>query len=213
MISQNSRFRWTAAALALVIATAFITTQVVSDDKSPPKGKGQEMTPEMQKMMEQCAKAATPGPQHKQLAALAGAWDVTSKFWMDPNAPASESKGISKVKTVLGGRWVVEEFDGEMPQGPFSGMSITGFDNVKKKYVNFWMDTMGTGAMTSEGSADPSGKIITYTCSFDDPMIGKTKTFRSISRIISESKHTFEMFDKSPDGKEFKCLDIVYTRK
>lgn len=208
---MTNRFRWIAGAFALVVTTAVVTTQVVSDDKTPPKG--QEMSPEMLKMMEACAKAATPGPQHKQLASLAGAWDVKTKFSMDPSAPPEESTGVTKAKTVLGGRWVVEEFEGQMPQGPFSGMGISGYDNVKKKYVSFWMDTMGTGAMVSEGTADTTGKVITFTGTYEDPMTAKPKTCRSVTRFVSESKHTFEMFDTGPDGKEFKCLDIVYTRK
>lgn len=211
MMSRTSRYRWLAGAVSLVVVTAFVTTQVVSQDKGPP---GKPMDPEMQKMMEQYAKFAETGPQHKQLGTRIGAWDVKTKCTMDPNAPPQESRGVSKVHTVLGGRWIIEEFEGEMPgMGPFSGMGITGYDNVKKKYVNFWLDTMGTGAMISEGSADPTGKTITYIGSFEDPILGKTKTVRSVARFVSDSKHTFEMFDTAPDGKEFKSLDIEYTRK
>jgi uncharacterized protein DUF1579 len=211
MTSRTTRYRWLAGAFALVVATALVTTQVVSDDKDP---QGQKLDPEKQKLMEQYAKFAEPGPQHRQLATRTGAWDVITKCQMDPSAPPTETRGIAKARTVLGGRWVIEEFEGELPgMGPFSGIGITGYDNVKKKYVNFWLDTMGTGAMISEGTADPSGKIVTYTGSFEDPVLGKTKTVRSVAKFDSDSRHTFEMFDTAPDGKEFKSLDIVYTRK
>lgn len=210
MTSRTPRFRWLFGAFALIVATAFVTTQVVSQDHpgQPPK-----MSPEEQKMFDACMKAATPGPQHKQLASIAGTWDVATKFWMKHDAPASESKSVSKAKTILGDRWIMEEFEGQMDQMPFEGMGITGFDNVKKKYVNFWMDTMGTGAMISEGTADASGKVVTYIGTYEDPMTNKTKTYRSISKIVSDSKRTFEMYDTTPEGKEFKNLDIVYTRK
>jgi hypothetical protein len=120
---------------------------------------------------------------------------------------------VTKAKAILGDRWIMEEFEGQMMGGPFGGLGITGYDNVKKKYVNIWMDTMGTGAMISEGTADAAGKIITYIGTYEDPATNKTKTYRSISKFVSDSKHTFEMYDKTPEGKEFKCLDIVYTRK
>ena len=216
MMSRNprtTRFRWIAAALSLVVATAFVTTKVVSDDKNPPKGKGQEMSPEMQKMFEQCQKLATPGPEHRRLASSAGAWNTVSKFWMDPDGPPSEGKGVSYFKVLLGGRWVMQEHEGSSDNGPFSGFGLTGYDNFKKKYITTWTDSMGTGLMVSEGTADATGKIITYTGQYDCPMTGKTKTARSVYRILSDSKHILEMYDTTPEGKEYKNLEVVYTRK
>jgi hypothetical protein len=211
---RNSRFRWIAGSLALVIATAFLTTKVVSDDKNPPKGKGPVMTPEQQKMMEACTKAGTPGAEHKRLGSMAGNWNTTAKFWMDPSAPASESKGTTTFKSILGGRWITQEHESNMPEmGPFSGFGLEGYDNVSKKYISIWTDSMGTGAMISEGTPDASGKIITYISQFNDPVTAKAKTVRSVSRFLSESAHVFEMYDNAPDGKEYKNLEVTYTRK
>jgi hypothetical protein len=41
----------------------------------------------------------------------------------------------------------------------------------------------------------------------------KPKKGRSVYRIHSESKRTFEMYDMDQNGKEFRNLEIVYTRK
>ena len=36
---------------------------------------------------------------------------------------------------------------------PFSGVGIDGYDNLRKKYVTTWIDTMGTGIFSMEGTA------------------------------------------------------------
>ena len=36
-----------------------------------------------------------------------------------------------------------------------------GYDKLKEKYVNLWIDDMSTMVMIAEGTADSSGKVIT----------------------------------------------------
>jgi hypothetical protein len=84
---------------------------------------------------------------------------------------------------------------------------------MKKKYVGTWMDTMGTMVMMMMGTADPSGKVITMTGTMDDFMTGKPMQLRTVTRIVDANKHVMEMFGPDPAGKEFKMMEIVYTRK
>jgi hypothetical protein len=84
---------------------------------------------------------------------------------------------------------------------------------MNKKYVNIWMDSMGTSPMISHGTCDASGKEFSYRGEYDDPMKGKKVKSRSIVRIINNSKFTFEMYGPDENGKEFKNLEVVYTRK
>ena len=181
MTSRTPRYRWLFGAFALVVATAFITTQVVSQDK----GQGQPSDAEKQKMMEEFAKFAEPGPQHKQLASMAGRWKATSRFQMDPSQKADEGTGSAHMKTILGGRWILNEYEGSSSMGPFSGLGLTGYDIQKKKYVSIWMDTMCTGAMISEGTADSTGKIITYTGKYDDPMTGQPMSAGEVATLFA----------------------------
>ena len=109
--------------------------------------------------MKKMAEGGTPGPAHKVLDALAGEWNVESRWWMAPDAPPAESKGTSKRHWALGGRYVQEEFSGEMMGAPFQGIGFTGYDNMKKKYVGVWMDSMSTAMFTTEGTADAAQPI------------------------------------------------------
>ncbi len=165
-------------AAAIVLVTALATTRVVSEDKP----KGPEMSPEMQKMMEMCAKAGQPGEQHNQMKELVGTWDAKTKMWMDPSAPPTEGKGTAKWRSIFDGRYVIVDWEGDSPMGPFQGMGISGYDNVAKKYVDIWLDSMSTGIMYSWGTADPSGKTITFEGEYHDPMTGKPFGYQVVGR-------------------------------
>lgn len=171
-------------------------------------------TAEQKEMMEKMTKAATPGPQHAMLAKMAGEWTATVKFQMDPSQPWQESAGTSVVTAVMDGRYIQESNTSTMMGAPFSGMGVTGYDNVLGKYVSTWIDNMGTGIMNSTGTADAGGKTITWSGMMSDPITGKPSKARMVTTLIDDNHHTFDMYTVPPGAKkEMKTMTIDYMRK
>jgi len=197
-----------AAALLVVIAALAIGADEKAKKTAPAAGKMDEKA-----MMEMMAKYSTPGAEHKKLESFVGSWDTTVKMWMDPNAPAQESKGKAENKMALGGRFLEQNYEGTFMNQPFTGMGYTGYDLYKKQYVGAWMDSMGTTIMSSTGTADPSGKTMTFTGTMDDYMTGKKANFKEVITVVDDDHHTFEMWWPAPDGKMFKTMEINYTRR
>ena len=129
-----------------------------------------------------------------------------------------ESTGKAEFKWILGNRIMVQEAKNNpgpqdaMMGGPFEGYGMMGYDNVSKKYYGTWADNMGTGIMTSEGTADASGKVFTYESEYNCPIIGKEKDVKTVTKFDGDDKMVYQMFDKAPDGKEFQSLEVSYTR-
>ena len=48
---------------------------------------------------------------------------------------------------------------------PFTGIGVTGYDNHAKKYLSTWIDSMGTGIFSMEGTASMDGETITLNSS------------------------------------------------
>jgi len=86
--------------------------------------------------------AGDSGGPHKLLAGMAGSWTTKIKSWCEPKKPPMESIGTCEQKMVLGGRFLHQEFTGEMMGSPFTGIGVNGYDNHTKKYVSTWMDSM-----------------------------------------------------------------------
>ena len=176
------------------------------------KDKKAEKQMDMQAMMEAYAKLATPGEPHKQLASLAGSWTTKTKEWMEPGKPPTESAGSAEMKTLLDGRFLQQEFTGDMMGHPYSGIGTTGYDNLRKRYVSTWIDSMGTGVFVMEGTASPDGKTITLKGQHAE-LGGGQMSHRAVWKIVDANSQTFDMYGTHHGGKEMKMMEITYTRK
>lgn len=195
--------RYVAIASLALLVLAF---PAVADDKRPHAQMDREA------MMEAHIKLAAPGEPHKLFSSLAGSWTTKMKSWMEPGKPPMESTGSSEMKMLLGGRFLQQDFTGEMMGQPYSGMGISAYDNLRKRYVSTWIDTMGTGIFVMEGTASPDGKTITLTGSHDMPG-GGHMTHRAVWKITDSNNHTFEMYGAENHQKEMKMMEITYKRK
>jgi hypothetical protein len=176
------------------------------------KDKKGEKPMDQEAMMELWKQLGTPGKPHKLFATLAGSWTTTTKEWMEPVKPAMESSGTAEMKMLLDGRFLYQEFTGQMMGQPFNGIGIDAYDNMTKKYVTAWMDSMGTGIFLMEGTASADGKTITLRGSHPEPGGGKM-THRAVWKIIDANNQTFDMYGAHHGQKEMKVLEITYQRK
>ncbi len=215
------RSRTLFAAAALAVCTAGVAAALTFQDKSktapPPQDKGKAApaaapaAPDPE-MMKKWMAFSTPGADHKVLDAMAGKWTTRVKWWMDPAGPAQESSGTCESAWIMGGRYLQETHKGEAMGQPFEGMGLTGFDNLKKKYVGTWVDNMGTGVMVSEGSYDPATKAISFKTEGPDESMTKYVPMRMVHTITDANTHKMEMYGPDKSGKEFRTLEVTYTK-
>lgn len=174
---------------------------------APPKVLTQE------EMMAAWQAAMTPGDAHHGLDAFVGTWDVAASLWMAPGAPPEVSTGASTTAWILGGRYLEQKHVGTAMGQPFEGRGVTGYDNVQKKYIGTWIDTMGTGIMTSLGSVDETGMKFAFAAVMWDPTTGQEIKSREELIIESPDKHVMTMHATDPaSGAEFKTMELVFTR-
>jgi len=155
---------------------------------------------------------ATPSVHHKALAARVGTWDASITFWATPDAEADESTGNSDFTMIMEGRYLMENFTSPSPMGVFSGMGLTGYDNMKQRYVSVWIDSMSTGVMVAE-SSKISAKKVEYRGEAPDPVSGTIIEVRTVENRIDEDTYRFETWIPDSDGNEFKNMEILYKRK
>ncbi|MCI0638210.1 MAG: DUF1579 domain-containing protein [Gemmataceae bacterium] len=149
---------------------------------------------------------AKPGPEQEHFKQFEGTWDATVHF------KGETSKGTMSWKVGLGGLWLLEHFKGEFAGSGFEGIGATSYDPAKKKYVNVWIDSMSTSAMTSEGTFDKAKKTMTMHGSMPTPD-GKTMKTTSVTEVKDANNLVFTMSGPGPDGKNAELFKITYKRK
>jgi hypothetical protein len=177
--------------------------------------------PDPQEMMKQMMEMSKLNENHKLLADMNGTWNYTIKMWMnpDPNAAPQQSKGTATRKSVMGGRYFVMDVsgkmqmpgeDGKMKDMQFKGMAVEGYDNMKKKFVSSWIDSMGTGIQSSEGTYDPATK--TFTFNMEMEMMPGMKTAVRETIKATDKDHMLLEWYENRGGQEKKTMEIAYTR-
>lgn len=152
-----------------------------------------------------------PGPEHALLKSFVGTWDAAIKGYMEPGKPPMESKGTETI-TSMGDFWIVIDHQSEIVGAPYRGHAMRGYDALKKKYVNTWADTMSGSLMIFEGGYDEATK--TFTLYADAPgMDGKPARWKGVHVLKSADQNVFTLSVGGPDGKDFVCMEITYTKR
>lgn len=200
--------RMFAGGVAALCASIVVSAGLVAQDRTgePP------MSPEQQAWIEAFARFRTPGEEQASLARREGRWNVAGRIWHAPDESAEAFDVTSKIKAILGGRYIVEKVDGEFLGENFEGVGIYGYDNLSQQYVGVWIDNFGTGIQRMEGTASGDGKTIHWTSEQPDVMTGSYEEMHAIGKELSNDEFVHTSYGPSPDGGEVKQMELHYTR-
>jgi hypothetical protein len=204
--------------IAPLTAAIFITAAHAADTNTPPAPgiqptKDTPRAQDAESQAETFARYAMPGPEHKLLDRMAGSWNTLARYWPASDAKLVESKGTSQRKWILDGRFLMEELDGGNLVLPFRGLGLYGYDAFERKHTSAWVDTMNTSILTNLGTYDKTNDVVNFTGQYKDPWTGTRKPERGVTRFLGNDKHVLEIHVTESNGKEFKMLEITYTRQ
>jgi hypothetical protein len=154
---------------------------------------------------------ATPGAMQKLLAAESGTWNEETIMWMEPGAAPMKMTATVVSESILGGRYQQQTHKGDFGGMPFHGISTTGYDNARKVFVSTWVDNMGTGIMTVEGTYNEATKTINLNGTTTDPMTRKAVSIREEIVLTDKDHQTVRQY-MMHKGKEFKAMEIRLSR-
>jgi Protein of unknown function (DUF1579) len=145
--------------------------------------------------------AATPGPELKKLAFLAGNWAMDGDLKSGPMGPGGKVTGTEQIEWMEGGFFLVSHstFKGA-GMGNGTGISFYGYDPNEKVYTYDEFNSMGE-AEHSKGTVDGD----TWTWTSDEKMGGMTMKGRFTMKILSPTSYSFK-FDMSQDGTTWTAV-------
>ncbi len=148
-----------------------------------------------------------PGPEHAHLNAMEGTWDTVMEMG------GQKSKGTATYKSICSGMWIASDFECDLGGVPYQGHGMDGYDQLKKKYIGHWFDSMTSAPMAFEGNFDADHKVLTMTGTSSGPD-GKPQKFRTTTEMKGADRMTFKMFMATAvDGKDELAFTIEYTRR
>ena len=149
----------------------------------------------------------TPGPEHAHLKGMVGNWDAVMEMG------GQKSKASVVYKSICSGMWIANEFESEVGGAPYQGHGMDGYDQLKKKFIGYWFDSMTSAPLAFEGNFDADHKVLTMTGT-SPGQDGKPQKFRSTTEMKGPNQMSFKMFMTSvTDGKEELGFTIEYTRR
>lgn len=173
---------------------------------------GDRSGPGDEEIMKKAEEAGKPGPAHQALEHFVGDWTAEVKCWREPNDPPCISQATAKGAWTLNGRFVQEDFHGDLMGRRYNGRGLLGYDNIRQTFNSVWMSDMQTSMFVTEGRGEDGNTIITLEGTASCPIKERGDIpMKVVLRVLGPDKHTCEMFDVS-GGDSRKTMEITYLR-
>lgn len=190
--------------LMIVVVTLLIVLS------SPSYAEDHKMDPVM---MEKMMMLTSPSEAHQVLDLFVGKWTYTGSFRMSLEASPQEMAGTAKNSMIYGDRFLKQEVEGPWMGATYKGLGYTGYDNIRREYVSTWLDNASTGIMTVTGQYNLETMTLNLSGTHSCPLTGEKARFsRSEWTVVDQDHSTYTSYMTMPDGKEFKSIEINYTR-
>jgi Protein of unknown function (DUF1579) len=150
------------------------------------------------------------GPEHALLAKQVGTWDAVVEM-MPVGAPPSTATGVERNRMV-GGLWLVTDFESRMVGQPFHGHGTSGYDPARRRYVSCWVDTFGTSLYLGESTYDAATRTLTGVMEGPDDA-GQPMKMKTVTEYKDDDTRVVTMYMAGPDGKEVPSMRATYRRR
>lgn len=155
-----------------------------------------------------------PTEHHARLAPFAGTFNAHVSMWMGPGEP-HVSTGTMVNSIELGGRFIEQRYKGHDTDGPFpnfEGRGWWGYNTLDNRYEGMWIDNATTMLQIEHGRFDDARSAWIMDGTMTNPETGQPMAKRTIVTLEDDDHHSMEMYFSTPDGREFKAMEIRYTR-
>jgi hypothetical protein len=145
--------------------------------------------------------APKPGPEHKKLDALAGAWVVEGDVKPNPMGPGGKMSEDEKCEWMEGGFFLVCHVDFKSANsGNGAGLSVIGYSAADKAYTYREFNSWGEFE-DSRGTVDGD----TWTWTSDEKMGDTVMKGRFTMKFASPASYSFT-YEMSPDGAKWTAV-------
>jgi hypothetical protein len=150
------------------------------------------------------------------LAMQEGEWDAdisTSVPGPNGKVETQKSKGVESNR-MLGGKWLLSDFKGDLFGMKFEGHGQNGFDTKKGKYIGTWVDSMTKNMTMLEGSYDEKTKTLVLYADTENPEDDKPMKMRLETQFKEDGSRVMRQYFQMEGQKDFvQMMEFKYTKR
>jgi hypothetical protein len=149
---------------------------------------------------------------HRDLFAMAGAWEGPTRTWFDPSAAPDESVTTAAIELILGGRFLRLEYQGTVMGESHAGEMLIGYEPEEQRFISAWVDSfhMSPSIMMSTGDRRADGAISVLG---GHDFRGQRWGWRTLLRLEGDEHLVMEGYNISPQGREDQALETRLARR
>jgi hypothetical protein len=151
---------------------------------------------------------------HADLNRYCGNWEGTAKVWFGKDNVADESPVKGSIRPLLGGRFILHEYEGTFQGKPLQGFGIFGYHLKSGKFQSAWVDSfhMGTEILFSEGDpgAEKHSVLAHYKTWGYEPL--QTWGWRTELEMTDDDHILVTAYNIEPGAEEQIATQSVYHR-
>jgi len=192
--------------LLVVIPLLAVSASTIADTPTPPP----------------FVKRAQPGPGQAALNPLVGKWQVEKALYVAvgaPDKPIRSESMTTERSWIADGRFLQDVTRGTIGGQAYFRTGFLGYNTMDRCYEWATADAFTPIMMIYRGKAGTGTTLpISMDGSFTDlgvtgeKNVGKPVQMRTVIRIESNDRHTFDIYFTPPGEKEFLADRMVFTR-
>jgi hypothetical protein len=196
------------AALALVVSAC-----VSQPDRPTSASIATQPPPTLAEQAALQEKSTRPGPHHRKLDPLVGAWTTVNAAVDAEGRETDAVRGRAAIDWTLGGRYLRIDANLEVPgSGTYTWSGFLGYDEPHAEYQWLMVSDLSTGMGVARGQGDPSKGGIRFVLELQDPRSGGFARATSVLRVLGPDELALEQLGADASGLERVLRRTHYRR-